>query len=407
VNITGETSIRDPPDWVAAYAIGTPEAASESRPRALARFEDRVVDLAYLQSTGAFRSTGIPDGVFSGPSLNAFMALGPEAWSAVDERLSELVRNGAPRGSLLPISSTQLFLPFEVADYCDFYASEYHASNMGRILRPGTEPLPAAWRTIPIGYHGRAGTVVVSGAPVARPKGVIATGSVREYGPSRRLDVEVELGYVVGTGSVRGEPVRGADALEHLFGVVVVNDWSARDIQAFEYQPLGPFLGKSFATSISAWIVRLDGLSALRVDGPDQGDGMPAHLSSPQPRALDIELELSVNGTVLSRPRTRHLYWSPEQFVAHLTSNGASLRTGDLLATGTISGPNPETWGSLMELAWGGERPVRLGDGSERAWLEDRDTVTIRARGGAAFPAEIGEVTATVTQPTSGTERSE
>jgi len=413
VTNTGQTSTGDRSDWAAAYAIGTPAGSggSESRPRALARFDHQVVDLAYLHSTGALVSTGIPDGIFSGASLNAFMALGPDAWNAVDERLLELIRNGAPREALHPISTTQVFLPFEVADYCDFYASEHHASNMGRILRPGTDPLPAAWRTIPIGYHGRAGTVVVSGTPVQHPKGVLSTGdgsrTAAQYGPSRRLDVEVELGYVVGAGSSHGEPVGASDARAHLFGVVVVNDWSARDIQAFEYHPLGPFLGKSFATSISAWVVRFGGLSALRVDGPDQGDEVPAHLSFPQPRAFDIELELSVNETVISRPRARHLHWSPEQFVAHLTSNGASLRTGDLLATGTISGPDPETWGSLMELARGGERPVPIGGGSERAWLEDGDTVTIWARGGEAFPVEIGEVTGTVTATTSGTERSE
>ncbi len=244
----------------------------------------------------------------------------------------------------------------------------------------------------------------MSGSSVRRPKGVVATADGPHFEQSRRLDLEVELGYVVGIGSLQGEPVKAGDALAHLFGVVVVNDWSARDIQSFEYQPLGPFLGKSFATSISAWVVRLEGLSSLRVDGPEQGDELPPHLSSPQPRAIDVELELSLDGTVLSRPRARHLHWSPEQFVAHLSSNGASLRTGDLLATGTISGPDPETWGSLMELAWGGERPVRLADGTERAWLQDGDTVTIRARGGAALPVEIGEVTGTVTGTNDRTE---
>jgi fumarylacetoacetase len=402
VSSTGQTSTGDPPAWVAAYGIGAP-ATDGSRKRALARFGDQTVDLDHLQSIGTLRSTGIPEGVFSGPSLNAFMALGPAAWRALDEYLFELVQRGAPPEALHPISSVRLFLPFEVADYCDFYASEYHASNMGRILRPGSDPLPAAWHTIPIGYHGRAGTILVSGTPVSRPAGVIAAaggaGDGPGYAPSRRLDLEVELGYVVGVGSAPGEPVGAGQAHEHIFGVVVVNDWSARDIQSFEYQPLGPFLGKSFATSISPWVVRLDALRPLRTDGPDQGADAPPHLSCPQPRAIDIELELSVGDTVLSRPKARHLYWSPEQFVAHLTSNGASLRTGDLLATGTISGPGPESWGSLMELSWGGERPVPLGDGTERAWLEDGDTVIIRARGGSAMPFDIGEVVGTIESP--------
>ena len=208
---------------------------------------------------------------------------------------------------------------------------------------------------------------------------MVATPNGPKYGATRRLDLEVELGYVVATQSKHGRPVPVDEASDHIFGVVLVNDWSARDIQAFEYQPLGPFLGKSFQTSISPWVIPVSALEKFRVDGPQQGREVPDHLRAPQPRAFDIHLELSINSTVVSRPEARYLHWSPEQLVAHLTSNGASLATGDLLATGTISGPEQDSWGSLMELGWGGERPIGLDDGSTRAWLEDGDTVTIRA----------------------------
>lgn len=392
-------------------------------PRVLARFGDRVVDLRHLEELGLLDGivgivgldglVGVDgivgldghgiDGqsVFGTRSLNPFLSLGPRTWQAIDEKLTDILTSPPP-SALGLLEQTRLDLPIEVADFCDFYASEYHASNMGRILRPGSEPLPPSWRRIPLGYHGRAGTVVVSGSPVRRPTGVIATSDGPAYGPSTRLDLEVELGYVVGVGSNRGEPVAVEDALDHLFGVVVLNDWSARDIQAFEYQPLGPFLGKSFATSISPWVVPMRRLSHYRVDGPDQGDEVGPNLRTPQPRAFDINLELSVNSNVVSRPEARYLHWSPQQLVAHLTSNGASLRTGDLLGTGTISGQDKGTWGSLMELGWGGQQPFLLEDGSVRSWLSDGDTVTISAwlgdgaRSAAQPRAHLGEVTGTV-----------
>lgn len=293
-----------------------------------------------------------------------------------------------------------LYLPILIPDFCDFYASEFHASNMGRILRPGSDPLPAAWRHVPLGYHGRSGTVQVSGRPVRRPSGVVATPDGPQYLPTRRLDLEVELGYVICHQSRQGVPVPIEEASDHIFGVVLVNDWSARDIQAYEYQPLGPFLGKSFATSISPWIVPLRALERFRADGPEQGPEVPVHLRMSQPRAFDIQLELSINSTVVSHPEARYVHWSPEQLVAHLTSNGASLWPGDLLATGTISGPDTGTWGSLMELSWGGERPVQLHDGSTRTWLEDGDTVTVRAWcGDDTDPkgrVELGQVTGNI-----------
>ena len=365
---------------VEAYGVGS-RAGGE--PTVLAKLGDTVIDIHRLQAMGLLsvggEATAEQGSVFRATSLNRFLALGSRTWQAVDEQLTEIVRTGVPPQAILPTAEMSLVLPIEVADFCDFYASEHHASNMGRILRPGSEPLPPAWRTVPLGYHGRSGTVVVSGTPIHRPMGIVAGTTGPVYCATSRLDVEVELGFVIGADSARCTPVRVEEALDHVFGVVILNDWSARDIQAFEYQPLGPFLGKSFATSISPWVVPIRALSAFRVDAGDQGDEVGAHLKCAQPRAFDISLELSINSTVVSRPNARYVHWSVEQLVAHLTSNGACVRTGDLVATGTISGPDKSTWGSLMELAWGGEHPLELNDGHKRAWLEDGDTATIRA----------------------------
>ena len=268
-------------------------------------------------------------------------------------------------------------LPFAVADYVDFYSSLEHATNMGRMFRPGGDPLTPNWRWLPIGYHGRAGTVVVSGTDIRRPHGQRKSPQEEEptFGPSRRLDIELELGFVIGKASRLGQPVPVDRALEHILGAVLVNDWSARDIQAWEYVPLGPFLGKSFATSISPWVVTLDELQ--RVAGTPQ-DPPPLEYLRCEPFAYDIPLELELNGSVISRTNARHLYWNVAQQIAHLTSNGAALRPGDLLASGTISGPGAGEQGSLIELARNGERPIRLENGSERTFLEDGDEVVLR-----------------------------
>ena len=268
----------------------------------------------------------------------------------------------------------RLGMPFEVADYVDFYSSLHHATNLGRMFRPDAEPLLPNWRHLPVGYHGRAGTVVPSGTPVRRPSG---QRPGPEFGPSRRLDIELEAGFVIGTPSTMGEPVPIERALDHVFGMVLVNDWSARDIQAWEYQPLGPFLGKSFATSISRWVVPLDELADRRVAGEPQ-EPAPLPYLAEEPWAYDIALTVELNGAEIARSNTRYLYWSIAQQIAHLTVNGASLRTGDLLATGTISGPERSERGSLIELSWNGEEPIELPDGSTRTFLEDGDEVVLR-----------------------------
>jgi fumarylacetoacetase len=342
-------------------------------PRPGARVGDAVVDLRAAEP-----DLPVPPGTFARPSLNAFMALGRETWDAVRERLPQLDTGTVP-------VTEQLHLPFEVAEYVDFYSSREHAENMGRLFRPDADPLPPNWLHLPIGYHGRSGTVVVSGTPIVRPKGQLkAPDEPPVYAPTRRLDIELELGFVIGTPSRLGEPVSTAAALDHVFGAVLVNDWSARDIQAWEYQPLGPFLGKSFATSISPWVVPLDELTRTRAEPQDPSP--LDYLRVPENWAFDIDLEVRLNGHTISRSNARHLYWNLEQQVAHLTANGASLRTGDLLASGTISGPTPDAVGSLIELTRNGAEPIQLPDGETRTFLEDGDEATLLA-------AHLGEVT--------------
>jgi fumarylacetoacetase len=323
-----------------------------------------------------FRAGELVADLGTGDSLNALMAGGPGAWGEAAARGRALV----DRGNVVPLAEVATHLPFAVADYVDFFSSREHATNMGRMFRPDAEPLLPNWLHLPVGYHGRAGTVVASGTPVVRPSGQTKAPDARApvFGPSRRLDVELELGFVVGVPSRLGDPVPIADALDHVFGVVLVNDWSARDIQAWEYQPLGPFLGKSFATSISAWVVPLAELEPFRVALPPQEPEPLAYLRG-RPWAYDLALEMELNGEVVSRTSACHLYWSVEQQVAHLTANGASLRAGDLLASGTISGPGRQERGSLIELTWNGAEPLRLADGSERTFLEDGDEVVLRA----------------------------
>jgi fumarylacetoacetase len=301
---------------------------------------------------------------------------------------------------LIPRSDVRMQLPFEVADYVDFYASLEHATNLGRMFRPDQEPLTPNWRWLPIGYHGRAGTVVVSGTQVRRPCGQrrAAADGAPTFGASRRLDIEAEVGFVVGVPTRLGESVPVEAVRDHVFGVVLVNDWSARDIQAWEYVPLGPFLGKSFATSVSPWVVPLDALEAAMTPPVMQEPPPLPYLSGDDQWGLDIDLEIQLNGSVVSRPSFRGMYWTAAQMLAHLTANGASLRTGDLFASGTVSGDPREQRGSLIELSWNGAEPFTLSDGSVRSFLEDGDTVRITGSAPGRDGARIGfgEVTGTI-----------
>ncbi|WP_369137451.1 fumarylacetoacetase [Modestobacter versicolor] len=363
-------------------------------PRTGVAVGDQVLDLA--------AATG--DDVHATGSLNAFMARGPSAWAAVRRQLQERLGDPAHRATvephLLPRADVTLQLPVEVADYVDFYSSRHHAEALGRMFRPGSPPLPPNWEHLPIGYHGRAGTVAVSGTPVVRPCGQRKPADADPVlGASQRLDIEAEVGFLVGVGSPLGTAVPLADFAEHVFGVCLVNDWSARDLQAWEYVPLGPFLGKSFLTSVSPWVVPLAALEPARVAPPARDpQPLPYLRDDDHPWGLDITLEVRLNGELVSSPPFREMYWTAAQQLAHLTVNGASLRTGDLFASGTVSGPGARERGSLIELCWGGAEPLTLADGSTRTFLEDGDVVTISATAPGPDDSRIGfgEVTGQV-----------
>jgi fumarylacetoacetase len=354
----------------------------EKRPRVGVGVGTDVLDLT------AAAARVVPDRapLFADGMLDALLGAGKPVWDEVRTALTAWVAEAAAERYLVPASDVELVLPFTVADYVDFYASEHHATNVGRIFRPDGEALSPAWRHLPVGYHGRAGTVVVSGTPVRRPSGQRRASEGVAFGPTAKLDVEAEIGFVVGTPSLMGEPVSVEDVERHVFGLCVVNDWSARDIQAFEYVPLGPFLGKSFATSVSPWIVPLAALDEARTDPPEQHPRPMDYLRADEPWTLDLELTVRIGDTVVSRPPYATTYWTPAQMLAHLTVNGASLRTGDLFASGTVSGPDDDQCGSLLELH------------HDTAYLDDGDTVTISAT--ARLPGggqlELGAVVGTV-----------
>ncbi|HEX9546283.1 MAG TPA: fumarylacetoacetase [Acidimicrobiales bacterium] len=350
-------------------------------PRVGVRVGDVVIDM----------SVALGDGVFAGPSLNPFMAQGYQRWVEVRRRITDLVTGEVADEAVHPVDAVTMHLPIDVADYVDFYASLHHASNLGRLFRPEGEPLLPNWKYLPVGYHGRSGTVVVSGTDIVRPCGQRKAPDepAPAFGPCRRLDIEAELGFIVGTASTLGSPVPCDEFGERVFGAVLLNDWSARDIQAWEYVPLGPFLGKSFATSISAWVVPLLALEAARVPTPIQDPKPFPHLRESAPWGLDIDFSVRWNGQEVSRPPYREMYWSPAQMLAHLTSNGASTRTGDLYASGTISGPDKFQRGAFIELTWGGREPVQV-NGQERSFLEDGDEVVISATAPGTDSGRIG-----------------
>ncbi|WP_062207812.1 fumarylacetoacetase [Streptomyces sp. NBRC 109706] len=388
------------------YGVFSPTDAPDA-PRIGVRWGERVLDVG-----AAARALGSPHaGPLSAPSLDALLAAGRPVWRAVRSALREWLGDPAHRATveplLRPLETVTLRLPFTVADYVDFYASEHHASNVGRIFRPGQPPLTPNWKHLPIGYHGRAGTVRVSGGTVRRPLGQRRPASSDPaappgFGPSARLDIEAEVGFVVGTPSEPGRPVPLSALREHVFGVCLVNDWSARDIQAWEYVPLGPFLGKSFHTSVSAWITPLDALDAAWVAPPQRDRPLLPYLDDADepPGGLDLRLTVLLNDEPVAEPPFASMYWTAAQQLAHLTVNGATLRTGDLFASGTVSGPEERQRGSLLELSWNGERPLRLTDGP-RTFLEDGDRVTITAWAPGADGGRIGlgEVSGTVGPP--------
>ena len=358
---------------------------------------DHVLDLG-----AAARALGAPfaDAV-SGPDLDGLLAAGRPVWDQVRAALTswftDPAHEAAVRPHLVDRASVSLHLPFTVADYVDFYSSEHHATNVGRMFRPDQEPLTPNWKHLPIGYHGRAGTVVASGTDIVRPTGQRKppAESTPVFGPSARLDIEAEVGFVVGTPSAMGDRVAVDDFADHVFGVFLLNDWSSRDLQAWEYVPLGPFLGKSFATSVSPWIVPVSALEQARVEQPAQDPEPLPYLRGTQPWGLDLRLEVRLNGHLVASPPFDQMYWTAAQQLAHMTVNGASLRTGDVYASGTVSGAEPGQRGCFLELTWAGKEPIKLPDGTERTFLEDGDEVTISATAPGPDGAliDFGEVT--------------
>ncbi|MET7786134.1 fumarylacetoacetase [Streptomyces sp. 900116325] len=337
------------------------------------------------------------------PDLTALLSAGRTAWRDVRRALTAWVTVPAHRADieqlLHPVESVTLHLPYQVADYVDFYASENHATNVGRIFRPDGDPLTPNWKHLPIGYHGRSGTVVVSGTDVVRPAGQrkAPSDAAPVFGPSVKLDIEAEVGFLVGVGSEQGRPVALGDFRDHVFGLSLLNDWSARDIQAWEYVPLGPFLGKSFATSVSAWVTPLEALEAARVAPPARDFPLLPYLEDggeEEPGGLDLRIAVAINGQLVAEPPFATMYWTAAQMLAQMTVNGASLRTGDLYGSGTVSGSEAGQRGSLLELTWNGRDPLDLTDG-KRTFLEDGDTVTLTAwaPGPHGTRVGLGEVT--------------
>ncbi|MFF9869739.1 fumarylacetoacetase [Streptomyces sp. NPDC013953] len=378
-------------------------ADEPGRRRLGVRIGDHVLDAG-----AAAHTLGSPyAALLAQPSLNALLAAGRTAWRDVRRALTAWVTVPAHRADieplLHPLADVTLHLPYEVADYVDFYASEHHATNVGRIFRPDGEPLTPNWKHLPIGYHGRSGTVVVSGTGIVRPAGQRKTpaDATPVFGPSVKLDIEAEVGFLVGTPSEMGRPVGLADFRDHVFGLTLLNDWSARDIQAWEYVPLGPFLGKSFATSVSAWVTPLEALDAARVDPPARDFPLLPYLddsAEEEPGGFDLRITVRINGEVVAEPPFSTMYWTAAQQLAHMTVNGASLRTGDLYGSGTVSGPEVHQRGSLLELTWNGQEPLELSAG-KRTFLEDGDEVTLTAwaPGPDGVKVALGEVTGRIT----------
>lgn len=376
---------------------------------------DWALDLGELEAAGLLPKLDPPSPLFRRSSLNSFASLGPASWRKVRERISELLGDDEPRlrddhdlrhRALFRRTDVQMQLPFEIGDYTDFYSSREHATNVGTMFRGRDKALQPNWLHLPVAYHGRASSVVVSGTPIRRPRGQTRPDPDAPpiYGPSKAVDFELEMGAFIGPGNSLGEPIPIDRAESHLFGMVIVNDWSARDIQRWEYVPLGPFLAKNFATSISPWVVSFDALEPFRCHSPVQDPVPLEYLKSPRPDAtFDIELQVDITTSSLPQPTTlcrsnfRYLYWSLAQQVAHHTVTGCNLRCGDLIASGTISGPTPDSFGCMLELAWKGERPIELPDGSTRTMLQDGDTITMSAMcRGEHYRVGFGEVSGTV-----------
>jgi fumarylacetoacetase len=374
---------------------GVFRTAADETPRVGVAIGDWILDLAVLEARGFLDNSGFGKArVFDQSSLNKFMSLGRSVWQETRRTISRLLREDERtlrddqqlrRRALLPLESVDLCMPVEIGDYTDFYSSREHATNVGTMFRGKENALMPNYLWMPIGYHGRSSSVVLSGTDLHRPCGQTKadTADAPAFAPSRQVDFELEMGFFIGPGNDLGHPIPIAQAAQHMFGMVLVNDWSARDIQKWEYVPLGPFLAKNFGTTISPWVVTLDALEPFRCAGPAQDPQPLPYLRALGDQAFDIHLEAGLQSARMDRPHVicrtnlKHLYWNMPQQLAHHSVTGCNLRPGDLLASGTISGPTPESYGSMLELAWRGERPIRLPNGEERKFIEDGDRITM------------------------------
>jgi fumarylacetoacetase len=382
-------------------------------PRVGVAIGDYVLDLWQLQQDCRFDLED--DGVFSASSLNAFMALGPKVWSKTRSRISELLRHDHPelrdndelrKRVLVPMADVKLHMPIVVSGYTDFYSSKEHATNVGVMFRGKDNALQPNWLHMPIGYNGRASTVVVSGTSVRRPRGQLKppTAEAPTFGPCRRLDFELEMGVVVGQPSAMGEMLNEKQAEAMIFGFVLLNDWSARDIQQWEYVPLGPFQAKAFATSISPWVVTREALEPFRVHGPAQDPVPLAYLRQTQPNNYDLQFDVALRTSQMNeaaricRTNFKYMYWSSVQQLVHHASSGCAMNVGDLLGSGTISGPEKDQRGSLLEISWNGTEPVELAPGVRRSFLEDGDSLVMHGWcQGDGYRVGFGEVEGTIT----------
>jgi len=387
-------------------------SANGLAPRVGVAIGDYVLDLWELEQDS--RLDVGPLGVFAQPSLNAFMALGPKVWSATRARISELLRSDHPElrdnrdlraRALVPMANVKLHMPFTVAGYTDFYSSKEHATNVGVMFRGKDNALQPNWLHMPIGYNGRASTVVVSGTKVRRPRGQLKppAADVPSFGPCKRLDFELEMGVVVGQASPMGQMLTEKQAEEMIFGFVILNDWSARDIQQWEYVPLGPFQAKAFATSISPWVVTREALEPFRMQGPAQQPEPLAYLKQTQPNNYDMLLDVALRAGSMNEAKTicstnfKYMYWSSVQQLVHHASSGCAMNVGDLLGSGTISGPEKHQRGSLLEISWNGTEPVELAGGVKRSFLEDGDSLVMRGWcQGDGYRVGFGEVEGTI-----------
>jgi fumarylacetoacetase len=422
MNITTDPSIRsflpigeDSHFPIQNLPYGVFQPCENSMPRVGVPIGGWILDLSVLETKGFFTEIFGPDSnIFAQRYLNSFLAKGADTWSAIRLIIHDLLRDENPRlrddmalrnNALKKSNIVRVLLPVQIGDYTDFYSSQYHAKNIGRMFRGEENALPPNWLHLPIAYHGRSTTVVISGTQIYRPSGQIWNNDLQSpsFGPSIALDYELETGFIIGSGNKYGDPVSLKEAEEKIFGMVLVNDWSARDIQKWEYQPLGPFLGKNFATSISPWIVMMEALKPFQCPGPRQNPEPLNYLQQKETRSYNINLEVNLKTKTMDKfhkickSNYQFLYWDIYQQLAHHTVNGCNLRTGDLLASGTISGPTKDSYGSLLETTWQGTEPIQLPGGEERRFLEDGDTVQMTGWcQGDGYRIGFGEVTDTI-----------